>query len=81
MHGDSLFWKYGEYVTLDGFLIQNIAEIQSVDALIGKFYFQELAIFCPRVITYSDSFEKPVWGNVQNNTLKSMFWRCSINKM
>ena len=30
-------------ITLDGFLIQNIAEIQSVDAL--EFYFQEWAIF------------------------------------
>ena len=44
-------------ITLDGFLIQNIAEIQSVDALICKFYFQEWAIFCLCVITYTDSFE------------------------
>ena len=65
MHDDSLFWKYGGNITLNGFLIQNIAEIQSVDALIGIFYFQEWAIFCLRVITHSDSFEKPVWGNIQ----------------
>ena len=36
---------------------QNIAEIQSVDALICKFYFQEWAMFCICVITYTDSFE------------------------
>ena len=68
-------------ITLDGVLIQDIAAIQSVDALICKFYFQEWAIFCLYVITYLDSFEKPVLGNVQNNTLKSMFWGCSISKM
>ena len=39
------------------FLIQNIAKIQSVDALICKFYIQELTIFCLGVITYTDSFE------------------------
>ena len=32
-------------MTLDWFLIQNFAEIQSVDALIGKVYFQEWDIF------------------------------------
>ena len=38
------FESMGEYY-FGRILIQNIAEIQSVDALICKFYFQEWAIF------------------------------------
>ena len=37
---------------MDGFLIQNIAEIQSVDALICKFYFQDKYINITDGITY-----------------------------
>ena len=31
--------------------------------------------------TYPDSFEKSVGGNIQNDTLKSMFRRCNVSKM
>ena len=50
------FESMGEYY-FGRILIQNIAKIQSVDALICKFYVQEWAIFCLGVITYTDSFE------------------------
>ena len=40
-----LIFKVWRNITLDGFLIQDIAEVQSVDALIGEFYFQKWRFF------------------------------------
>ena len=66
---------------LDGLLIQNVANIQSVNAFIGEFDIQKRAVPCFCRFTDPDSFEKPVWRNIQNNTLKSMSGRSNVSKM
>ena len=45
---------------LDGLLVQNVANIQSVNAFIGKFDIQKRAVPCFCRFTDPDSFEKPV---------------------
>ena len=45
---------------LDGFLIQNVANIQSVNAFIGEFDIQKRVVPCFCRFTDPDSFEKPV---------------------
>ena len=45
---------------LDGLLVQNVANIQSVNAFIGEFYIQKRAVPCFCRFTDPDSFEKPV---------------------
>ena len=60
---------------------QNVANIQSVNAFIGEFDIQKRAVPCFCRFTDIDSFEKPVWRNIQNNTLKSMSGRSNVSKM
>ena len=67
--------------TLDRFLIQHVAYIQSVNAFIDKFDFQKRAVLCFWRFTYPDSFEKSVGGNIKNDTLKSMLRRCNFSKI
>ena len=50
---------------LDGLLIQNVANNQSVNAFIGEFDIQKRAVPCFCRFTDPDSFEKPVWRNIQ----------------
>ena len=45
---------------LDGLLIQNVANIQSVDAFIGEFDIQKQVVPCFCRLTDPGSFEKPV---------------------
>ena len=66
---------------LDGLLVQNVANIQSVNAFIGEFDIQTRAVPCFCRFTDPDSFEKPVSRNIQNNTLKSMSGRSNVSKM
>ena len=67
---------------LDGLLVQNVANIiQSVNAFIGEFDIQKRAVPCVCRFTDPDSFEKPVWRNIQINTLKSMSRRSNVSKM
>ena len=66
---------------LDGLLVQNVANIQSVNAFIGEFDIQKRAVPCFCRFTDPDSFEKPVRRNIQNNTLKSMSGRSNVSKM
>ena len=63
---------------LDGLLVQNVANIQSVNALICEFGIQKRAVPCFCRFTDPDSVEKPVWRNIQNNTLKSMSGRSKM---
>ena len=46
---------------LDGLLVQNVANIQSVNAFIGEFDIQKRAVPCFCRFTDPNSFEKPVW--------------------
>ena len=62
----------------DGLLIQNVANIQSVNAFIGEFDIMNRAVPCFCRFTDPDSYEKPVLRNNQNNTLKSMSGRSII---
>ena len=57
MHGDFLYSKYGGILLRTDFIIQDIAHVQNVDALIGEFYFQKWPILCFNRITNPDSFE------------------------
>ena len=66
---------------LDGLLFQNVANIQSVNTYIGEFDIQKRAVPCFCRFTDPDSFEKHVWRNIQNNTLKSMSGRSNVSKM
>ena len=66
---------------LDGLLVQKVANIQSVNAFIGEFDIQKRAVPCFCRFTDPDSFEKPVWRNIQNNTLKSVSGRSNFSKM
>ena len=66
---------------LDGLRIQNVANIQSVNAFLGQFVIQKRAVPCFCRFTDPDSFEEPVWRNIQNNTLKSMSGRSNVSKM
>ena len=66
---------------LEELLIQNVANIQSVNAFIGEFDIQKRAVPCFCSFTDPDSFEMPVWRNIQNNTLKLMSGRSNVSKM
>ena len=65
---------------LDGLLIQNVANIQSVKAFIGEFDIQKRAVLCFCRFTDPDSFEKPVRRNIQNDTSKSMSGRSKLDR-
>ena len=59
----------------------NVLSMEGVIAFIGEFDIQKRAVSCFCRFTDPDSFEMPVWRNIQNNTLKTMSRRSNVSKM
>ena len=66
---------------LDSLLIQDVANIQSVNAFIGEFDIQKRVVPCFCRFTNPDSFDSTVKRNIQNNNPKSMSGRSNVSKM